>query len=33
MERRGSHVGFWWEIQDENDHWEELDAGGRIILR
>jgi hypothetical protein len=23
---------FFWEIQKEKDHWEDLDVGGRIIL-
>jgi hypothetical protein len=33
MGRRGMHVGFWWESQKERDHWEDLDAGGRIMLK
>jgi hypothetical protein len=24
---------IWWESQKERDHWEDLDVGGRIILR
>jgi hypothetical protein len=29
----GKHVGFWWEVLKERDHKEDLDVGGRIILR
>jgi hypothetical protein len=34
-ERRRMHiqVGFWWESQNERDHSEDLDVGGRIILK
>jgi hypothetical protein len=31
--RRGIHIGFWWESQKKRDHSEDLDVGGRIILR
>jgi hypothetical protein len=31
MGRRGTHIGFWWEIQNERDRWEYLDTGGRMI--
>jgi hypothetical protein len=27
------HAGFWWENQKEKDHKEDLDIGGRIILK
>jgi hypothetical protein len=27
------HIGFWWESQKEWDHEEDLDVGGRIILK
>jgi hypothetical protein len=27
------HIGFWWESRKERDHYEDLDVGGRIILR
>jgi hypothetical protein len=33
MERRGVGVGFWWESQKERDHYEDLNAGGRMILK
>jgi hypothetical protein len=33
LERRGMHRGCWWDIQKEIDHWEDLDARGRIILK
>jgi hypothetical protein len=26
------HVGYWWEIQKERDHWEDQDVGGWTIL-
>jgi hypothetical protein len=22
------HIGYWWEIQKESDHWEDQDVGG-----
>jgi hypothetical protein len=33
MGRRGMNVGFWWQSQKERDHWEDMGAGGRIILK
>jgi hypothetical protein len=33
MGRRGMHIRFWWESQKERYHWEDVDVGGRIILR
>jgi hypothetical protein len=33
MERKGMHKGVRWESQKERDHWEDLEVGGRIILR
>jgi hypothetical protein len=26
-------VGFWWESQNERDNWEDIHAGGRVILK
>jgi hypothetical protein len=33
--RRGRrmHIGYWWEIQKERDHWEDQDVGGWTILK
>jgi hypothetical protein len=33
MGRRGMHIEFWWENNKERDHKEDLDIGGRIILK
>jgi hypothetical protein len=33
MGRRRIHIGFWWQSQKERDHYEDLDVGGRIIIR
>jgi hypothetical protein len=27
------HIWFWWKIPEEEAHWEDLDIGGRIILK
>jgi hypothetical protein len=27
------HIGYWWESQNERDHWEEQDVCGRTILK
>jgi hypothetical protein len=27
------HIGYWWEIQKERDHWEEQDVGVWTILK
>jgi hypothetical protein len=26
-------IGFWWGSQKERDHYDDLDVGGRIILK
>jgi hypothetical protein len=31
--RRGKNIGFWWERKKERYNYEDLDVGGRIILR
>jgi hypothetical protein len=31
MGRRGMHIAFWWESQNERDDYEDLDVGGRIM--
>jgi hypothetical protein len=31
--RRGMHIGYWWEIQKERDHWEDEDVGEWTILK
>jgi hypothetical protein len=33
MERRGMYRGFWWESHNERDSYEDIHAGGRIILK
>jgi hypothetical protein len=25
------HIGCWWKIQEERNHWENLDVNGRIL--
>jgi hypothetical protein len=27
------YTELWWKIQKEIDHWEDLDVGGRIIIK
>jgi hypothetical protein len=27
------HIGYWWEIQKERDHWEDQDVGGWTVLK
>jgi hypothetical protein len=27
------HLGYWWESQKEIDYCEDLDIGGRIVLK
>jgi hypothetical protein len=31
--RKEMRVGFWWKSQKERDHWEDIHAGGRVILK
>jgi hypothetical protein len=33
MGQRRMHIGYWWEIQKERDHWEDQDVGGWTILK
>jgi hypothetical protein len=33
MGEKRMHIGFWRESQKGSDHWEDLDIGGRIILK
>jgi hypothetical protein len=33
MGRRYMCRGFWWESKIERDYWEDLDVGGRIIIK
>jgi hypothetical protein len=32
-ERRGMHIGYWWESQKVRDHLEYLDVSGWTILK
>jgi hypothetical protein len=27
------HIGYWWESQEERDHWEDQDVGVWTILK
>jgi hypothetical protein len=27
------HIGYWWEIQNERDHWEDQNVGGWAIFK
>jgi hypothetical protein len=27
------HIGYWWEIHKERDHWEVQDVGGWTVLK
>jgi hypothetical protein len=33
MGEKRNHIGYWWEIQKERDHWEIQDVGGWTILK
>jgi hypothetical protein len=33
MGRRGMHIGYWWEIQMEREHWEDQDIGGWTVIK
>jgi hypothetical protein len=33
MGRRGMHIGYWWEIHKEREHWEDQDVGWWTILK
>jgi hypothetical protein len=33
MEISEMHIGLWWGSQKERDHYEDLDVGGKIILK
>jgi hypothetical protein len=30
---RGMHIGYWWESQNERDHWEDQGVRGCKILK
>jgi hypothetical protein len=31
--RRGMHIGYWWESQEEKVHYEDQDFGGWSMLK
>jgi hypothetical protein len=31
--RREMHIRYWWENQKERDHWEDVDVGGKMIVK
>jgi hypothetical protein len=33
MEKRGMHIGYWWENQKERDYEEDKEVGGWTILK
>jgi hypothetical protein len=33
MVRKEIYTGFRWEIQEEGDHWHNIDVVGRVILK
>jgi hypothetical protein len=33
MGKGGMSIGFWWNSQEERDHYEDLDVGANIILK
>jgi hypothetical protein len=33
MQKRGNHIGYWWESQKVREHWEDQDVGGWTILK
>jgi hypothetical protein len=33
MGRSGIHIGYWWEIQKERDHWEDQVVSWWTILK
>jgi hypothetical protein len=32
MDRRGLHIGFWWESQRDRTRYEDVEVGGSIML-